>query len=324
MARRIVVYLLITGILLTGSLAQAQQPVKVAKIGGLATGGSGSGRELLMRELRTLGCVEGKNIVVETRTAEGKLDRLPAAAEELLRLKVDVLATSSTSAAIAAKNATKTTPIVFFTVPDPIAAGLIDSLPRPGGNVTGITDIAAILAGKRLELLKEALPKLSRVAVLWDPQVPGNLQQWKESQLPARELALQLHSMEVSSAEKSESLFKEAIKARVAALSVSQSPLASSNRKRIDDLAVKFRLPAIYSRADYVESDGLMSYGPDRTEPYKRVAVFIDKILKGTNPSEIPVEQPMRFDFVINQRTAKQIGAAIRVDVLARATRIIR
>ena len=189
----------------------------------------------------------------------------------------------------------------------------------PGETSRGSPDIAAVLAGKRLELLKETVPKLSRVAVLWNPQDPSSAQEWKESQLPARELGLQLHSMEVSSADKYESAFKEAIKARSAALAVTSSALALSNQKRIADLATKNRLPAIYSRGDFVASGGLMSYGADRAEPYRRAAVDVDKILKGAKPADLPVEQPTKFEFIINLKAAKQIGLTIPPNVLARA-----
>jgi putative ABC transport system substrate-binding protein len=274
--------------------------------------------------LRDLGYVEGKNIAFEYRFADNKLDRLPALADELVRLKVDVLFTPGINEALAAKNATRTIPIVFMSSGDPVAAGLVDSLARPGGNITGFTDIGAVLAGKRLELLKETVPKLSRVAVLWDPQNPSSAQQWKESQLPARELGLQLHSMEVSSADKFESAFKEATKARSGALASTSNALANSNQKRIADLATKNRLPAIYLREDWVASGGLMSYGPDRADVYKRVAVFVDKILKGTKPADLPVEQPTKFEFIINLKAAKQIGLTIPPNVLARATKVIK
>jgi len=307
-----------------GHPADAQQPAKVPKIGWLgARPASPPGEKSLRRELRALGYVEGKNIAFESRYADNKLDRLPALADELVRLGVDVLVTPGTSAALAAKNATRTIPIVFTDVNDPDAAGLIDSLARPGGNITGFTQIAAVLAGKRLELLKETIPKLSRVAVLWDPHSPGSAQQWKESQLPARELGLQLHSIEVSGADKYESAFKKAIKAGSAALVVTNHPLANSNQKRIAELAAKNRLPAIYSRGDFVESGGLMSYGADQAEPYRRAAAMVDKILKGTKPADIPVEQPMKFEFIINLKTAKQIGLTIPPNVLARADKVI-
>jgi putative ABC transport system substrate-binding protein len=307
--------------------AEAQQQAKVPKIGHLgarSTATPGRGSDLFRRELRELGYVEGKSITFERRSADDRLDRLPALADELVRLKVDVLVTSSTIGALAAKNVTRTIPIVFYTVTDPVAAGLVDSLARPGGNITGITDIGAVLVGKRLELLKETISKLSRVAVLWDPRNPGNVQQWKEGLHPARELGLQLHSMEVSSADKYEGAFKEATKARSAALAVTSSPLVSSSRKQIADLATKHRLPAIYPRADYVESGGLMSYGADQVEPYKRAASMVDKILKGTKPADLPVEQPTKFELVINLKTAKQIGLTIPPNVLARADKVIR
>jgi putative ABC transport system substrate-binding protein len=324
MTRKITVLTLCASLFALCFIAQAQQPAKIAKIGWLAIPGPGSGRELFWRELRELGYVEGKNISIEYRSAEGKLDRLPALADELVRLKVDVLVTSSTSAALALKNATRTIPIVFLGVSDPVGAGLIDSLPRPGGNITGFTIISAVLAGKRLELLKETVPKLSRVAVLWNPHDPGSAQQWKESQLPAKELGLQLHSMAVDGADKLESGFKEATKAPTAAVTVTQSPLAASNQKRIVDLAAKSRVPAIYPRGDYVASGGLMSYGPDRAEPFRRGASMVDKILKGTKPADLPVEQPTKFELMINLKTAKALGLTIPPLVLMRAEKVVK
>ena len=306
--------------------ADAQQQAKVPKIGwlGVRPLSSDTSRELFQRMLGELGYVEGKNIAFEYRSAENKLDRLPALTDELVRLKVDVLLAPATPEALAAKNATRTIPIVFVGVGDPVAAGLVDSLARPGGNITGFTTISAVLAGKRLELLKETVLQLSRVAVLWDPQALGSIQQWKESQLSAREQGLQLYSMEASSADKYDGVFKEAIKARSAALAVTQHPLAISNQKQIADLATKNRLPAIYPRGDFVVSGGLMSYGADRDEPYRRAASIVDKILKGRKPAELPVEQPMKFEFVINLKTAKQIGLTIPPNVLARADKVIR
>ena len=298
---------------------QGQHQAKIPQIGWLAAGSlaSGGGRELLGRELRALGHVEGKNIAIEYRYADNKLDRLPALAKELVDLKVDVLIGTSTPAVLALNNATKTIPIVFRDVSDPVGIGVIDSLARPGGNITGVTNIAAGLVGKRLELLKETIPKLSRVALLWNPQDPASVQQWKESQQPARGLGLQLHSMEVSSADKFEGAFKEA-------LAVTHHQLAVSYRKQIADLAAKNRLPAIYARGDYVDSGGLMSYGADQIEPYKRVAVFVDKILKGTKPADLPVEQPTKFELIINLKAAKQIGLTIPPNVLARADKVIK
>jgi putative ABC transport system substrate-binding protein len=304
---------------------EAQRATKTPKIGVLrAASGPESSPELYLRAFRELGYVEGKNIAFEFRYSEGKLERLPVLVDELVRLKVDVLVASSTSAALAAKNAAKTIPIVFLNVSDPVASGLIDSLPRPGGNITGIASIDSVLAGKRLELLKETIPNLSRVAVLWNAQDRGSTQQWNESQLSARELGLQVHSMEISSADKLEGAFKEASKTLSTALSVTQHPLAASNRKRIVDLAIKNKLPAIYSRGDYVAIGGLMSYGVDQAEPSRRVASMVDKILKGAKPADLPVEQPTKFELLINFKTANALGLAIPPVVMMRAEKVIK
>jgi putative tryptophan/tyrosine transport system substrate-binding protein len=327
MGIKAIIVLLVGLTLASVRLAEAQQQAKIPKIGWLGTGSGsepGSGLESFRREFGKLGYVEGKNIAIVSRYADNKLERLAALADELVRLKIDVLLTNGTPEARAAKNATRTLPIIFFAVTDPVAAELVDSLARPGGNITGFMTMGAVLAGKRLELLKETIPKLSRVAVLWDPQVQGSAQEWKESQLPARELGLQLHSMEVSSADKYESAFKETTKARSDALAVIASPLAVSNQKRIVDLATKNRLPAIYHRGNWLASGGLMSYGADGDERFRRGAVFVDKILKGTKPADFPVEQPMKFEFVINLKTAKQIGLTIPPNVLARADKVIK
>ena len=327
MTKKILLFALCSLLLALGFSAHAQQPAKITKIGELLfRPGStlGAGREVFRRSLRELGYVEGKSIAYETRSADGKLDRFPALTDELVRVKVDLLLASSTAEALAFKNATKTIPIVFVVSSDPVSDGLVDSLARPGGNITGVTTIASVLAGKRLELLKETFPKLSRVAVLWNPRDPGSTQQWKESQLAGRELGLQLHSMEVSSADKYGSAFKEAAKAGSGALAQMAGSVASANRKQIADLAAKHRLPAIFERGDFVESGGMMSYGPDRAELYKRAAVFVDRILKGAKPADIPVEQPTKFEFIVNLKAAKQIGLTIPPNVLARADRVIR
>jgi putative tryptophan/tyrosine transport system substrate-binding protein len=307
-------------------IVEAQPQAKVSKIGWLSgrPASNSIGQEVLVRMLRDLGYVEGKNIAFEYRYANNKLDRFPALADELVRLKVDVLLTPGTPGALALKNATKTIPIVFADVTDPVAAGLVDSLARPGGNITGFSSIEAVLAGKRLELLKEAVHKISRVAVLWNPRDPSSAQQWKESQLAARELGLQLHSMEVSSADQFESVFKEANQVRSSALFVVSSALAFYNQNRIADLAIKNRLPAIYTRGDFVDSGGLISYGPDQAERFRRVAAMVDKILKGTKPADIPVEQPTKFEFIINLKAAKQIGLTIPPNVLVRADKVLK
>ncbi len=307
------------------SSAEAQQS-KVSKIGWLGIGSASSVAryEEFRRVLRELGYVEGKNITFEYRSADNRLDRLPSLADELVRLKVDLIITRGTPEALALKNATSTIPIVFYDVTDPVGAGLVASLARPGGNITGFSGIEAVLAGKRLELLKETIPKLSRVAVLWNPQDLSSAQQWKASQLPAQELGLQLYSMEVSSADKYEGAFRAAARARSDALAVIAGSLEDSNRKRIADLATKNRLPAIYPRPVFVESGGLMSYGRDRDEALKRVPSMIDKILKGTKPADIPVEQPTKFEFIINLKAAKEIGLTIPPNVLVRADKVIR
>jgi putative ABC transport system substrate-binding protein len=306
-------------------IVEAQPQAKVSKIGWLSgrPASNSIGQEVLVRMLRDLGYVEGKNIAFEYRYAEGKLDRLPVLADELVRLNIDVLVTPSQSAALAAKSATKTIPIIFYGS-DPVTVGLVDSLARPGGNITGFSVIGAVLVGKRLELLKETIPKPSRVAALWNAQDTSSVQSWKESQLPARDLGLQLHSMEVSSADKFEGAFKEATKARSAALAVMGSPFFNSNQKQIVDLAAKYRLPAIYNQGEFVANGGLMSYGSDETEPYKRIASMVDKILKGAKPADIPVEQPTKFELVINLKTAKALGLTIPPLVMMRAERVLK
>ena len=309
------------------SPAHAQQPAKIPRIGVLA-GSSAAGEsprvEAFRQGLRDLGHVEDKNIAIEYRYANAKFDKLPALADELIRLKVDVLVVSTTAAVQVAKNATRTIPIVFFGVYDPVAAGLIDSLARPGGNVTGFTNIATTLAGKRLELLKETVPKLARVAVLYDPKSAGSVAQWNESQRQAQELRLQLHSMEVSSADKLEAAFKEATKARSGALAVTADALANANRKQIADLATKTRLPAIYPWGEFVDNGGLMSYGPNFAAVGREAARYVDKILKGTKPADLPVEQPTKFELVINLRTAKSLGLTIPPVVLMRAEKVVK
>jgi putative tryptophan/tyrosine transport system substrate-binding protein len=320
-------WLMIMLTLASVQLTEAQQPAKVAKIGYLgirSAADQSAGFESFRREIRALGYIERKNLVIEQGSAQGKLDRLPAAVDDLVRLRVDVIVTASTPAALAAKNATRTIPIVFTSVSDPVAAGLVDSFARPGENITGFSEISAALAGKRLELLKETIPRLSQVAILWNPSNPGSAQQWKESQLAGRELGLELHSMEVSSNDTFNSAFNEAIKARSVALAVTQDSLFNSNPRLVTDLAAKHGLPAIYTRREFVESSGLMSYGTDRVEPYRRAAILVDKILRGAKPADLPVEQPTKFDLVINLKTAKQIGLIIPPNVLARADRVIK
>jgi putative ABC transport system substrate-binding protein len=274
--------------------------------------------------LRELGYIEGQNIAIEYRYTEGKPDRAPELAAELVRLKVDMIFANSAVVALAAKNATRTIPILFNSQAEPVASGLVDSLARPGGNLTGYTGIAAVLAGKRLELLKEIVPKLSRVAIMWELKNPGSEESWKESQLPARQLGLQIHSIEVGSADEFDSAFSKACKSGSGALAVTLSGLFSSHQKQIVSPATKRRILTIYTRGEVVETGGLMSYGADQDESVKRIAMMIDKILKGAKPADLPVEQAMTFDFVINLKSAKQAGLTIPPNVLARADKVIK
>jgi ABC-type uncharacterized transport system substrate-binding protein len=308
-----------------GLPAQAQSP-NVPKIGflGVRPDDSKGTFESLKQELRTLGYVEGKNITLLCRNAENKLARVPGLADELIRLKVDVLVVAATNEARAAKNATKIIPIVALNAGRSVESGLIDSMSHPGGNLTGFSPNPSELSGKRLELLKDTFPKLSRVAVLWDPNAPTGETTWKEMQSSAKALGLQMFSMQVSRSEQFDLAFKGAVKAGSGAVVVNLSPFINSHQRRIHQLAAENKLPAIYPRAEFVESGGLMSYGADRNEGFRRAAVMIDKILKGTKPADIPVEQPTKFELVINLKTAKQIGLTIPPNVLARADRVIK
>jgi putative ABC transport system substrate-binding protein len=307
-----------------GSAAQAQQQGKKPEIGWLTVSSAFSSYEQFVRELRKLGYVEKENVTFKYLSAEGNLQRLSALADELVRRNVAVIVTRGTPEALALKKVTTKIPIVFYSVTDPIGSGLVDSLARPGSNVTGFSAIEAVLAGKRLELLKEVVPKLSRIAVLWNPHDPSSAQQWKETQRSARELALQLHSMEVGSAERYEGAFKQAVNAGSGALAVIAGSLEDENAKRIADLAIKNRFATVYPREAFLAGGGLMSYGADRNQPISRVALMVDKILKGAKPADLPVEQPTKFELVVNLKTAKQIGLTIPPNVLARADKVIK
>jgi putative ABC transport system substrate-binding protein len=308
-------------VLASSHVAAAQQKKAVARIGWLTTRPAARDHAI-RRELHRLGWIDGRNIAFENRYTEGFLDRLPALAQDLVRLKVDAIITSTTPATRAAKNATRTIPVVFLTSGDPVMSGVVDSLARPGGNLTGFTAISPVITGKRLELLKETIPKLSRVAVLWTP-AQSELS-WKESQLAGRQLGLHIHSMEISDPNRFDEAFKEAIRSGSGALAVTPNPVTNSNRKLIAELAVKNRLAAIYPDIRGADAGGLMSYGVDPSEPVTRIAIILDKILKGTKPADIPVEQPTKFELVINLKAAKQIDLAIPPNVLARANRVIR
>jgi len=311
------------------SSAEAQQPKKVPRIGFLSAGDAARQSipsEAIRLALRELGYIEGQNIAIEYRYAEGKQDRYPEIAAELVRLKVDIIvATGGNVLVRAAKNATKTIPIVMAGAGlDPVEAGLVESLARPGGNVTGTTNLSIELGGKRLELLKEAVPKVARIAVLYDPVTPGGVRELKEV-LPAaaRALGLTVRSWEVRDADGFEKVFALS-KQRPDGLYVTSGPLMNANGKRIAGWALKSRLPSVYSRRESVEAGGLMSYGADAAASYRRVAYYVDRILKGAKPADLPVEQPTKFELVINLKTAKQIGLTIPQSLLYRADKVIK
>jgi putative ABC transport system substrate-binding protein len=310
--------------------AEAQQPTKVYRIGylsGFDPAREASRSEIIRQALRERGYIEGQNIVTEYRYAEGKPDRRPELAAELVRLKVDIIVVAGgASWILAAKNATKTIPIVMAGQGiDPVKAGFVQSLARPGGNVTGLTNLSTELGGKRLELLKEAVLKLARVAALYDPALRGSVLDVKEV-LPvaARALGLTIQPWEVRAADGFEKVFAALNKQRPDGLYVAQGALMNANQKRIAGFALKSRLPSMYGNREAVDAGGLMSYGADLADSYRRVAYFVDRILKGAKPADLPVEQPTKFEFVINLKTAKQIGLTIPPEVLARATKLIK
>ncbi len=307
--------------------AEAQQPTKIPRIGFLSATLLSiiSPRiEALRQGLHELGYVEGKNIVIEWRSAEGKLDRVPALAAELVRLKVDVIVTGGATDTRAAKEATNTIPIVMAQDSDPVGSGFVASLARPGGNITGLSTLAPEVSGKRLELLKEIIPKLSRVAVLGISTRPGNAQSLKEVELAAGALKVKLQFLDVLDPKDIEAAFRAASKGRAEAVLVLQSPFFNSQRKQLVDLAIKSRLPATYPQTEYTEAGGLMYYGANTPDLFRRAATYVDKILKGTKPADIPVEQPRKFELIINLKAAKQIGLTIPPNVLVRADRVIK
>ena len=316
-------------LLALGVIADAQEPKKVRRIGYLSNSdpATESARsEAIRLGLRELGYIEGQNIAIEYRYSEGKPDRAPELAAELVRLKVDIIVTGGDPPLRAAMNATKTIPIVMMgTGLDPVEAGLVESLARPGGNVTGITNLTGELGGKRLELLKEADPKLGRVAVLFDPAIRPAVREVKEV-LPvaARALRLTLQPWEIRAVDDFERVFTALNKERPDGLYVTSNPLTRGNRKRVGDFAIKSRIPSVYSSREAVDAGGLMYYGADQADSYRRVAYYVDRILKGAKPADLPVEQPTKFELVINLKTAKQIGVTIPQSMLYRADKVIR
>ena len=325
MNRRTAIRQMATFFLTSAALAEAQQPTRIPRIGILITASASvysAWVEAFRQRLREHGYVEGKNIVIEYRYAEGKLERLPDLAAELVRLKVDVIVTTGLAVS-AAKNASATIPIVFTAAGDPVGSGLVSSLARPGGNITGLSLMLPDLDGKRLELLKEAFPKVARVAFLWVRAMRGNLP-LTEMEAVAKALRLKLLSLEVRGLDDFESALARAKRDGAQALITGDHPLVNTQQRQVLDFAAKNRLPAMYPTSEFVEAGGLMSYAPNYADLWRRAADFVDKILKGTKPADIPVEQPTKFEFIVNLKAAKQIGLTIPPNVLVRADRVIR
>ena len=324
MKRMPIVSLFATLVLFSFHPAEAQKSPTVRKIGFLGvSGGPAGAHEVLRRSLRELGYAEGHNIVIEYRSAEGR-PRLLELANELVREKVEVIVASGGPAVRSSKNATTTIPIVFATSGEPVESGFVDSIARPGGNMTGMSWLSFELVGKRLELLKEAVPRVSRVAILSNPQHPGEQRELRETQSTARALGMTLDYYQTRTSAEFDAAYDAINKQNVNGLLVFPEGVTLANRLGIVDFAAKRRLPSMLGWKEYVEAGGLMSYGPNRDESYRRIAAYVDKILKGTKPADLPVELPIRFELVINLKTAKQIGLTIPPNVLARAERVIK
>ena len=311
---------------LCGAVAEAQQPKKVARISYLGNTVSATAEVIkpFQQRLREIGYVEGQNITIDYRYFEGQIERLQNLAAEFVRLNCDVIVTQGTEAAEAAKNATKTIPVVMAFGADAVKRGIVADLARPGGNITGLTNMGADIYGKRLELLKETVPKLSRVAFLWSPTNPNADDELNEVETVARFLRIGLQSLEAKGPDEFDGAFRAATKNRAGGLVLGGGGFFGAHRKRIVELAAKSRLPGVYPSLQYVEAGGLMTYTEDRSEMFRRAAEIVDKILKGTKPADIPVDRPKKFDFVINLKAAKQLQLTIPPEVLARASRIIR
>jgi putative ABC transport system substrate-binding protein len=318
----------VAAVLLTvGAMAEAQQPTKIPLIGSLSGSSSSTSsarHEAFRLGLRDLGYVEGRNIVLERRWADGKFDRLPALAAELVRLKVDIMVTAGPQATRPAKQATSTIPIVMAQDPDPVGNEFVASLARPGGNITGLSSLAPELSGKQLELLKEIIPKLTRVAVFGTSINSGNTQTLREVELAAKAFGVKLQYLDVLSPKDIETAFRAASKGRADAVLMLPGSVLVLRRSQLADLAAKNRLPAIYPQTEYTEAGGLMYYGANTADLFRRAATYVDKILKGAKPADLPVEQPTKFEFIINLKAAKQIGLTIPQSVLFRADKVIK
>ena len=311
--------------LLAASLvAAAQQTLKAPRIGVLATSQSSPYVAAFRQGLRELGYAEGQNLVIEWRQTEGKSERLTDLATELVRFKVEVIVTTGAQQTRAAQQATRTVPIVMAVSGDPVASGFVASLARPGGNITGLTNLSRELSAKRLELLKQAVPRVSRVVVLADMDVPGSAAQLEETQVAARALGLELRTLNVRTPDDFDQAFRAATEWRADALLAFPSPLVNDQRARIVNLAAKVRLPASYPTREHAEAGGLMAYGPSYSDLFRRAAYFVDRILKGANPADLPVEQPTKFELVVNLKTAKALGLTLLPSLLLRADQVIQ
>jgi ABC-type uncharacterized transport system substrate-binding protein len=327
-AQHSVLYLIVCALLFALCVpVLAQQANKIPRIGYLAVSNETAHAPRvagLRKGLRELGYIEGKNIFIEYRYAGGSSDRFAQCAVELAQLKLDAIVSTGTEGALAAKQATSTIPIIMATGDDPVARGVVASLANPGGNVTGLTSDAGDIAGKRLELLKETIPSLRRVGVLWYPRDPGAAANFKETEAAGNALKIQVQSLELGSPKDFDPVFRAAIEGGVHALTVLSSGIVNTHRRRIIDFALKSRLATMFAQGAHVEAGGLMYYGPNTPEQYRRAATYVDKILKGAKPADLPVERPTKFELVINLKTAKQIGLTIPPNVLARADKVIR
>jgi ABC-type uncharacterized transport system substrate-binding protein len=323
---RLIGLVLALGFALAPLASEAQQTGKVYRIGVLETMSATlntANLDAFRQGLRELGYVEGQNFVIEYRSADGRPERFPGLATELVRLKVDLIVTRGTPAVLAAEKATGSIPIVMATSADPTLFGVVSNLARPGRNVTGLSTIAVELAGKRLELLKEAIPRIARIALLANMSSPASASQWRQIEGAARSLGLEPQLLDVRAPEEFARVFDNAIKQRADAILVANDTLTQTNLRRIVDLSAKHRLPSIFASREFVDAGGLMAYGPNFTDLYRRAATYVDKILKGSKPADLPIEQPTKFDLVINLKTAKALGLTIPQSILVRADQII-
>ena len=311
-------------LLAAGVIAHAQQPSKVLRIGYItlsSLAANSARRDAFLEGLHKLGYIEGQNVIIEYRYADSRADRLPELAAELVRLKVDIIVAGGTQVNLVAKKATSTIPIVMLNSDDPLGSGLVESLARPGGNVTGLSTISQELSGKRLELFKESFPKIRRIAIIW---YSGSEPTFRETQAAARDLGFKIQAVQVRAPEDLDNAFAAIAKEHPEGLFPATSAFMSANRKKIIAFAAKNRLPAMYSNVEYVDDGGLMSYAANILDLHRRAAVYVDKIAKGAKPTDLPVEQPMKFEFVVNLQAAKQIGLTIPPNLLVRADRVIK